>query len=214
MSEDLILEVARNRPGVTNQGIVRIDPTLMKKFKIEHESFVELEVDKKSTRITGAIAWPAHGIDRNKQLIRMNSITRENLGARIGDLISVRSIERIPAKKINIAPAYDFRFLRDTSELFREKLSFFPLCQGDGVSLKGLIQQVYFFMEHIPLKIRKAEIKINVISTKPEGIVTVDTETEITVLRFPHIDFISEPPFSYDIILGSKRVKLNISSFR
>lgn len=27
MSEYLILEVARNRPGVTDQGIVRIDPT-------------------------------------------------------------------------------------------------------------------------------------------------------------------------------------------
>ncbi len=190
ISEGLTLEVARGDPLDRWRCFVRIDETLMKKFQIDVHSFVEIK--SKNNAHTGAIAIRARGVDLKKPIARMNSQIRHNTEVDLGDQVHIRPIKTIFATKIVIAPESDqYRVTKLPKE---EDLEFYPLCQGDQFFIKTRVNR----FDNLELPIHTYDqtlIRMRVISTEPSGIVTIDDRTKISILPFPHIDFLGKSIF-------------------
>jgi transitional endoplasmic reticulum ATPase len=90
---ELILKVVEARQKDVGRGKVRIDLDLLSQIDVSPGDVVEIEGQRK----TAAIAWPLSADDYTgeKDIIRMDGITRKNAGVSIGDKVIVRKASSI-----------------------------------------------------------------------------------------------------------------------
>ncbi|MCJ2188315.1 CDC48 family AAA ATPase [Novosphingobium beihaiensis] len=173
------LQVAAARQEESGQGIARLSRTSLSAIGAMEGDV--LEVTGKSVTVARAVlAFPE---DEGLSVIRLDGLQRGNAEVGSGDHVTVRKAESRAAQRVVFAPAQkDMRLQGPPAAL---KRNFFgrPMVQGDLIATTGQ-QQV----ADIPPQLRRmfnapayalTQIRLNVISTTPRGIVHIDENTEV-----------------------------------
>ncbi|MCJ2181529.1 CDC48 family AAA ATPase [Novosphingobium sp. 1949] len=173
------LQVAAARQEESGQGIARLSRESLAAINAMEGDV--LEITGKSVTVARAVlAYPE---DEGLEVIRLDGLQRGNAEVGSGDHVGVRKAESRPAQRVVFAPAQrDMRLQGPTIAL---KRNFFarPMVQGDLVATTGQ-QQV----ADIPPQLRRmfnapayalTQIRLNVVSTTPRGIVHIDENTEV-----------------------------------
>ncbi|MEM1743273.1 MAG: CDC48 family AAA ATPase [Nitrososphaerota archaeon] len=164
MVETVILKVAEAAGRDVGRGIARIDPEIASKLGLKAGDVVEI-IGKKTTY---AIYWPAYPQDRGREIIRLDSQTRYNVGVGIDDKVKVRKAEAKTAKTVTLASTEPI-FILGLEQYLEQVLFGKVVTVGDTISLSILG--------------RKIEFKI--ISTNPVGPVIIGEGTEIKISEEP-----------------------------
>ncbi len=185
---ELILKVLEARQKDVGRGRVRIDTDMMAQIDVSPGDVVEIEGQRK----TAAIAWPLAPEDMTgeKDIIRMDGITRKNAGVSIGDKVVVRKANVKTATSIKLAPS-NFSITVDPGFVayVKKKLKEFPFVEGDTVLIPVLGQAIPF----------------TVIQVRPTGVVMITDETSITISDKP-IEQSRYPRVTYEDIGGMRNV--------
>ncbi|MEM5833828.1 MAG: AAA family ATPase, partial [Candidatus Aenigmatarchaeota archaeon] len=187
MPEELILRVGElTAKEESYKGIVRIDSNNLLKIGVREGEIVEIEGKRK----TAAIALRAYPADIGLNIIRMDGITRRNARVSVGENVKVRKAEYKIAKKVILAPAEEKIFTASISYL-KQSLLKRPVVKGDLIvpspiyrrrdeflsTIFGEDIEDFFFFNPFP------QITFYVVNTEPSGIVVIDDETVIEVLK-------------------------------
>jgi transitional endoplasmic reticulum ATPase len=102
----------------------------MESLGIEMGDIIGIKGKKK----TAARCLPLHTTDDGKKIIRIDGITRNNLGVTLGDKVEIKKIESFPAESVTIipfesTPSIDERYLTDALENT-------PIMKGDAVTVR------------------------------------------------------------------------------
>ncbi|MCS7104518.1 MAG: CDC48 family AAA ATPase [Thermofilaceae archaeon] len=192
-STDDQLRVAEAKQRDVGRGIVRIDRSIMNKLGIEAGDAVEI-IGKKPTV---AVAWPAYPEDEGLGFIRMDSVTRHNAGASIGDTVVVKPTQLQLAQRVTLAPSgiSGLSVTPEFSDYVKDKLLHRPLRRGDVVEIP----------------VFNTALRFVVTATIPTTVVRVTPETELVIRTEP----VSEtglivPKVSYEDIGDLEEVKQKV----
>ncbi|MCK4650313.1 CDC48 family AAA ATPase [Candidatus Pacearchaeota archaeon] len=119
------------------KGIVRIDPSLMRKLNLERGDIISISGNRK----TYAIVDQAYPADHGENIIRMDGITRKNSKTGIGEHVQIKKETIIEAKKITIAPAQKGIIVKGSPDNFKRGLLGKPVSKGDIVVMGGAQQR-------------------------------------------------------------------------
>ena len=155
-SKPLTLKVAEAGSKDVGRGIVRFDPADFKKIGVEVGDVVSI----KGKRETAAKVLPAYMEDREKGMIRLDGITRENARVGLDEKAVVKKADSRPAQKIVVDPltvtrSHDARYIGSLLEGL-------PLVEGDTVRARLFGTRTQDF---------------KVLSTRPEGVVMIHPKT-------------------------------------
>ncbi|MFH0808423.1 MAG: CDC48 family AAA ATPase [archaeon] len=120
-----------------SKGIVRIDPSLMRKLNLERGDIISIS----GGRETNAVVDQAYPADHGESIIRMDGITRKNSKIGIGEQVQVRKGKIIEAKKVTIAPAQAGIMVKGNPDNFKRGLLGKPVNKGDIVVMGGAQQR-------------------------------------------------------------------------
>ncbi|MFX1282211.1 MAG: CDC48 family AAA ATPase [Promethearchaeota archaeon] len=218
----LLLKVAEANQGDVGRGLVRIDYSIMRENGLETGDIIEISSERAGGRKTGALVIPGRREDRGKKIIRMDGLIRGNVGTSLGETVRIRPIKKREAKRITIAPAEERIRLLVRSEIIRERLQNHPVSRGDLLVITGQIRKIppsggssgtgmddfisRFFGASSPVSL--GEIKVVVVATDPEGIVTVGDTTEVNIVEEAPKDLRMMPRVTYEDIGGlSEEIK-------
>jgi transitional endoplasmic reticulum ATPase len=99
MSE-IILKIDETAQRHVGKGIAVIDPKIVKENNWQTGQIVELLANKK----THVKVWPGPAEDYGSGVIRIDGLTRHNIGAGIGEKVSLKIVDAAPAKQIVLSP--------------------------------------------------------------------------------------------------------------
>lgn len=99
MSE-IILKIEEIPQQHVGRGRAIIDPKIIEDQKWSTGQIMELTYNKKSH----AKLWPGSPEEYGSGIIKIDGITRQNIGAGIGDKVSIKSVEAIDAEQIVLSP--------------------------------------------------------------------------------------------------------------
>ena len=188
--KELVLRVVEAKQKDVGRGKVRIDIALLSQINVAPGEVVEIE----GTRKTAAIAWPLSPEDitseGDRNIIRMDGITRKNAGVSIGDKVIVRKAIVKPASYVKLAPS-NFTITVDPGfvSYVKKKLKDMPLVEGDTVLIPVLGQAIPFTVAQV----------------KPVGIVIVTDETALAISDKP-VEQSKYPRVTYEDIGGMRHV--------
>ena len=131
--EAIKLQVVEALQEDAYKGIVRIDPTIMKKLGLERGDIVFIEGGRQAYSIVDR-AYPA---DLGESIIRMDGIARKNSKTGIGEQVKIKAAIIREAKKITIAPAQQGIVVQGDPENFKKGLLGKPVTKGDIVVIGG-----------------------------------------------------------------------------
>ncbi|MFH1236917.1 MAG: CDC48 family AAA ATPase [Candidatus Aenigmatarchaeota archaeon] len=117
----------------SGMSMVRLESKMMTELGIREGDVIELQGKKK----TGAIAVRAYPADIGLGLVRMDGITRTNIGVGVGETVKIAKADVKEAKKVVIAPAQKDEVLeisQGVADLLRQNLMGRPLMKGDVIS--------------------------------------------------------------------------------
>ncbi len=183
------LQVAGAKPQDVGRGTARVSQDTLTALGLREGGIIEI-VGKRST---AAIALPPYPEDNGLRIIRLDGLERGNAGVGIGDMVEVRAADVKPARRVTLAPAQKNLRLMGSGAALARTLFGRPLVAGDVVSTSiyqrtasppdgGLfpedIFRTFFDLPAYGLQ----EIRLQVVSTVPRGIVRVAEETEVELL--------------------------------
>jgi transitional endoplasmic reticulum ATPase len=175
----LRLQVAAARQEESGHGIARMPKSAFAALGITEGDVVEIT----GKRTTAAIAVPAYQEDQELSVVRLDGLQRGNAQIGSGEHVTLSRAESRPATRVVFAPAQrEIRLQGPTNAL---KRNFFgkPLVAGDLVATAG--QQP---VTDMPPEVRRmfnapayalTQIRLQVVSTAPKGIVHIDENTEV-----------------------------------
>ena len=173
------LQVAAARQEESGHGIARMSRAALSAIgAMEGDA---LEITGKS--ITVARAMLAYPEDEELQLIRLDGLQRGNAEVGSGEQVKVRKAESRPAQRVVFAPAHREMRLQGPPTALKRNFFGRPMVQGDLVATTGQ-QQV----ADLPPQLKRmfntpayalTQIRLNVVSTVPKGIVHIDENTEV-----------------------------------
>lgn len=99
MSE-IILKIDEAAQRHVGKGIAVIDPKIVRENNWQTGQIVELLANKK----THVKIWPGPAEDYGSGVIRIDGLTRYNIGAGIGEKVSLKIVDAAPAKQIVLSP--------------------------------------------------------------------------------------------------------------
>ncbi len=221
------MKVAEANQGDVGRGLVRIDYAIMKEFGLETGDIVELTTERAGGRKTGALVIPGRREDRGKKIIRMDGLIRGNVSTSLGENVSIKPIKRYEAKRITIAPAEERIRLLVRADIIRDRLLNRPISRGDLLVITGQIRKIppsgasggvpgagmddfisRFFNTTSPVSL--GEIKVVIVSSDPEGIVTVGDRTEVKIIEEAPKNLRFLPRITYEDIGGLSEEILRI----
>ncbi|MBO9519640.1 MAG: CDC48 family AAA ATPase [Porphyrobacter sp.] len=173
------LQVAAARQEESGTGVARMPRSAFKTLGITEGDVVELE----GKRVTAAIALPAYAEDESLDVVRLDGLQRANAQTSSGEHIKIRSVESRPATRVVFAPAQREMRLQGPTEALKRVFFRRPLVAGDLVATTG--QQP---VQDVPAAVRRmynapayalTQIRLQVVSTVPKGIVHIDESTEV-----------------------------------
>ena len=114
----IVLRVEDPERSQAYRNIVTLDTQSKEALGITSGDIVEIE----GTKITAATVWPAREEDEGRGIIRMDSLTRKNCGAGLGDKVTVRKANVKEAKTIVLAPTENIRIVAQGYESILKKI--------------------------------------------------------------------------------------------
>ncbi|MYL96392.1 CDC48 family AAA ATPase [Novosphingobium sp. FGD1] len=173
------LQVAAARQEESGQGIARLSRSALSEIGAMEGDVLEIT----GKTVTVARAVLAYDEDESLQVIRLDGLQRGNAEVGSGDHVVVRKAESRAAQRVVFAPAQKDMRLQGPSAALKRNFFGRPMVQGDLVATTGQ-QQV----ADIPPQLRRmfnapayalTQIRLNVVSTTPRGIVHIDENTEV-----------------------------------
>ncbi len=123
---------------------------------------------------TAAVVWRSPIQDENKDIIRIDGITRKNAQISIGDKVEIQKVSPKPAEKINISPAIkdlpQLQFANGIDNFIKKSLLKRPVHKGDTLIIQGIA-------------LMGSQLPFVVSSTKPAGIVQINVDTVIKISK-------------------------------
>ncbi len=182
MKEEMEFEVAESLQEDIDKGIARISSEMMKIMSIVSGDI--LEIRGKSPTVVKALRGVSADSDRN--IIRLDGSTRSAIGASIGDTISAKKMNIVPAKSVTLSPLKEVRFSDDPTEYFHSKLLDKPLT----VNQKTVIDVFGTRLEYVVSRV------------DPKGYLIVTPSTKIIVSDKPYAGDLKATGISYEDIGG------------
>jgi len=180
------LEIVESLQEDIDKGIVRIPSKVMDSLKIVSGEIVEIK-GKNSSAVKALRLIKG---DEKKWIIRIDGITRSNIGASIGDKVSLNPIKISEAKSITLSPIQEgVKFSDDPTEYFHTKLLHKPLTLNQKTIIDVFGTRLNYF----------------VTKTTPKGSVIVTPETKIIVSDVAHSGDLNITGISYEDIGGLKQ---------
>ncbi len=99
MSE-IVLRVEEISQQHVGMGRATVDPKILEEISWSAGQILELSYNKK----THVKLWPGTTEEYGSGIIRIDGITRQNIGAGVGDKISIRPVEAVDAEHIVLSP--------------------------------------------------------------------------------------------------------------
>jgi transitional endoplasmic reticulum ATPase len=173
------LQVAAARQEESGRGVARIPRSVFQTLGITEGDTVEIE----GKRVTAAIASQAYAEDETLEVVRLDGLQRANADTASGEHVKIRRADSRPASRVVFAPAQREMRLQGPSEALKRVFFKRPLVAGDLVATHG--QQP---VNNVPADVRRmfnapayalTQIRLQVISTVPKGIVHIDENTEV-----------------------------------
>ena len=170
------LRVAEAKYRDVGKRRARIDSLSMAKLAIKPGEIAEL-IGKRSTSVT---VWLAESQESGREIIRIDGLTRKNVGVGLNDLLTVRKVRSKAAKSVLLLPlGHNAMSIDDQLSAFvRNKLTGYPINEGDEISVRVLGNSIDFVIKKIiPRTISRIErsTKVNVVAPT-----TVDERPRIT----------------------------------
>lgn len=181
------LKVAEAIQKDVGKGVVRIDESFRTKLGLQGLDVVEVI----GSRNTAALAARSYPSDEGLDIIRMDGLVRTNANTGIGDYIEVRKAQWKEAKNVKLSPVNKGVRIAASGEMLRSVLQNRPVSKGDFISttsggqqktLGGGLMFEDIFQDIFGSSFGLGEIKLQVISTSPHGIVKITDRTEIELL--------------------------------
>tara|TARA_A100001391_G_scaffold139407_3_gene97673 strand:+ start:13737 stop:16043 length:2307 start_codon:yes stop_codon:yes gene_type:complete len=173
------LQVAAARQEESGRGIARMPRSAFQALGITEGDPVEIE----GKRTTAAIAMSAYPEDESLQVIRLDGLQRGNAETASGEHVMVRRAQPRTATRVVFAPAQKQMRLQGPTEALKRVFAGKPLTAGDLVATHGQRP-----VQNVPPEVSRmfntpayalTEIRLQVVSTTPKGIVAIGAETEI-----------------------------------
>ena len=159
----IVLRVQKAKKRDINRNIIRIDPDIMEKLKIETGDVIGIVGKKESA----GIAWPSYPTDKGLGIIRVDSRSRKNTGVNIDDTIEIQKVEAKTAQNIVLAPSsMKVRSNQRFESFVKRKLVNYPVTLDDFINISIGISR---------------EITFKVISLRPKGICIIKNETSLHI---------------------------------
>ena len=173
------LQVAAARQEESGRGVVRIPRSAFQTLGITEGDIVAIT----GKRETVAVAAAAYEEDEALDVIRLDGLQRANAETASGEHVTVAKAHSKPATRVVFAPARREMRLQGPTEALKRVFFRKPLTTGDLVATHG--QQP---VQNVPPNVRRmfnapayalTQIRLQVTSTTPKGIVHIDENTEV-----------------------------------
>ena len=173
------LQVAAARQEESGRGIARMPRSAFQALGITEGDAVEIQ----GKRMTAALAIPAFEEDESLMVIRLDGLQRANAETASGEHVTIRRAHSRAATRVVFAPARREMRLQGPTEALKRVFFKKPLTAGDLVATHG--QQP---VQNVPPEVRRmfnapayalTQIRLQVVSTTPKGIVHIDENTEV-----------------------------------
>jgi transitional endoplasmic reticulum ATPase len=187
MENSVRLKVTEADQRDVGKGIVRIDEKFRNIIGVNIFDVVEL----KGERTTSAIVGRSYPQDEGLDVIRMDGLIRTNAKTSIGEYVEVRRAEWKEAKKVTLAPVVQNIHIYAPSDSLRAIFYNRTVSKGDIISTTSvrrpreslgrdaMFEQIF---EGMFPSFGLGEIKLQVVSTTPPGIVKITDMTEMELL--------------------------------
>ena len=180
--QNIELEIAESLQEDIDKGVARIPSEILKKLFLVSGDIVEIRGK------TATVIKVLRGIsaDSDREIIRLDGSTRSAIGASIGDKISIKKTEILPAKSITLSPLQEVRFSNDPTEYFHKKLLDKPLT----INQKTIIDVFGTRLEYVVSRI------------DPKKYVIITPDTKIIISDKPYAGDLKATGISYEDIGG------------
>ncbi|WP_265528464.1 CDC48 family AAA ATPase [Sphingomicrobium marinum] len=177
------VQVASLPPGDSGRGLARVPLSLMREMGLNDGDIIEIC----GKRATPAVAVRPYPDDEGLDIIRIDGLQRHNAQVGAGDFVTIAKTSSVAAKSVVLAPAQPHVRLQGSSAALQRSFANRPMKMGDLVATAGQ-QRVN---QEMPEQLRRLlnapafalqEIRLKVVSTKPDGIVHIDANTEVSLL--------------------------------
>ncbi|MDR7665266.1 CDC48 family AAA ATPase [Methanosarcina sp. Z-7115] len=188
------LKVAEADQRDVGKGIVRIDESFREKLGLNSFDVVEIRGEKATSALIGRPYPSDEGLD----IVRMDGLIRTNSKTSIGEYVEIRKAEWKEAKHMTLSPVMRGLQIYAPSEILSGVFMNRTVSKGDFISTtslrksrekdtysKGLMFDDFFqdfFGQGFGPSFGLGEIKLQVVSTSPSGIVKITDMTEIELL--------------------------------
>jgi len=143
---------------------------------------------------TAAVVWRAPVQDENKDIIRIDGLTRKNADVSIGERVTVKKVVPRPAEKVIISPAIrdlpHIQFANGIEGFIKKSLLKRPVHKEDTLIIQGIA-------------LMGSQLPFVVQNTKPAGIVQIDSDTDIKIAK-ETVQEEAIPSVAYEDIGGLK----------
>lgn len=166
MSE-LVFKVAEAESRDVGRAIIRMDPKDLSKVKAEIGDVVEIRKSEKAKGKAVAKIMLAFEEMRGKEILQMDGIIRENVGAGLGERVKIKKIEVNSASTIILKPLTSESSFKETdAEYLAQILDGTPVIRGNKIraTLFGTKFQDF-----------------EVVDTDPKGAVLITSDTLIKI---------------------------------
>ncbi len=178
------LEVIESLQEDIDQGIVRVPSKIMDSLKLVSGDIIEIKSKK---AIVIKIMRSIKG-DEDKEIIRLDGVTRSDIGASIGEKVIISPAKISEAKTITLSPLQEVRFSDEPTEYFHTKLLHRPLSLNQKIIIDVFGTRLGYVVS-----------KVN-----PKGYVIVTPSTKIIVSDEPFVGDLKATGVSYEDIGGLK----------
>ncbi len=187
MEQSVRLKVAEADQRDVGKGIVRVDEKFRNIIGVNIFDVVEL----KGERSTSAVVGRSYPQDEGLDVIRMDGLLRTNAKTSLGEYIEVKKAEWKEAKKVTLAPVIQNIHIYAPSESLRAIFHNRTVSKGDIISTTSVrrpresygndVMFEHMFEGMFP-SFGLGEIKLQVVSTMPAGIIKITDITEMELL--------------------------------
>jgi len=186
----IVLKIDEIPQQHVGRGRAIIDPKIIEDQKWNTGQILELTYNKK----THVKLWPGTPVEYGTGIIKIDGITRQNIGAGIGDKISLKSVETANAEQIVLSP---------TEKIAAEGLQEYMIY--------NYLNHVFTTGDSISLNTQMgSRVQFVVTSTKPSKPVIVTEKTVFKLGAMTKAVDASVPRITYDELGGLKKEILKI----
>ncbi len=182
------LKVAEADQRDVGKGIVRIDESYREQLGLNVFDVVELKGERTTSAIVGRAYPPDAGLD----IVRMDGLIRSNAKTSIGEYVEVTKAVWKEAKHVTLAPVTKGMRIYAPGDALKASFMNRTVSKGDFISTTSVrkpresfgtgLMFEDFFQDFFGPSFGLGEIKMQVVSTSPAGIVKITDMTEVELL--------------------------------